>query len=75
VYAWSIAETWDAPHHLDVTVAFPQPDGTVISHGERLTFWPFGHETLDEDLRAAGLTPASSTYGDGVDRYLVTARR
>jgi hypothetical protein len=45
----------------------------VTSHTERLAFWPFRHQTLDEDLRAAGLALASSTYAPDVERYLVTA--
>jgi hypothetical protein len=47
----------------------------VTSHTERLAFWPFRHQTLDEDLRAAGLAPASSTYAPDLERYLVTATR
>jgi hypothetical protein len=47
----------------------------VTTVGERLAFWPFRHETLDEDLRAAGLDAEASTYDPDVDRYLVTARR
>ena len=51
---------------VDVTVG-------GATHHERLTFWPFTHATLNDDLRAAGFEPRSSTYGDEVDRYLVTA--
>jgi hypothetical protein len=47
----------------------------VTSHVERLAFWPFRHAALDEDLRAAGLAPASSTYAEDAERYLVTAAR
>jgi SAM-dependent methyltransferase len=75
IYAWSLAEGWDDAHHLDVAVALIDPDGAVTTHGERLGFWPFAHETLDADLRAAGLEPETSTYSDDADRYLVTARR
>jgi hypothetical protein len=73
VYAWTIAPEWEAPHALDIGVAVIGDDGRVSPHAERLGFWPFRHETLDAELRAAGLAPASSTYGDA-DRYLVTAR-
>lgn len=73
--AWTIADGWDDQHHLDVAVAFPEPDGRVRTHAERLDFWPFTHAALDEDLHAAGLEPRSSTYADDADRYLVTAVR
>ena len=43
-------------------------------HREELAYWPFTHEELDADLRAAGWAPATSTWSPDVDRYLVTAR-
>jgi SAM-dependent methyltransferase len=75
VYSWWVAEDWDDRHEFDVAVALIGDDGAVTTHGERLPFWPFRRETLDEDLRAAGLEPDTSTYDAAVDRYLVTARR
>jgi SAM-dependent methyltransferase len=75
VNAWTIADDWDERHHLDVAVALIDDAGAVATHAERLAVWPYRHETLDEDLRAAGLEPASSTYDPDVGRYLVTARR
>jgi hypothetical protein len=42
---------------------------------ELLTFWPFTHQALDDDLRVAGLTPESTTITPDADRYLVTAIR
>jgi SAM-dependent methyltransferase len=75
VYSWWVAEDWDDRHEFDVAVALIGDDGAVTTHGERLPFWPFRHETLDEDLRAAGLETETSTHDAEVDRYLVTARR
>ena len=67
-YRWEIPPAWDDPHHMDITVALPES-----THSERLTFWPFTHETLEADLRATGFEPRDSTYADAADRYLVTA--
>jgi len=75
VYSWTIAPAWSEPHFLDVAVARLDPSGKVTTKAERLTFWPFTHTELDEDLGSAGLTPESSTYTKDADRYLVTARR
>jgi len=75
IHNWELAEDWDAPHHLDVAVALIGEDGRVTTHTERLRFWPFRREALEEDLRASGLEPETSTYAPDVDRYLVTARR
>lgn len=73
--AWTIAEGWDEPHGLDIAVALLSDDAAVSVHRERLEFWPFRHETLEQELRAAGLTPERSTVGEGADRYLISARR
>jgi SAM-dependent methyltransferase len=75
VQSWTIVDDWDDMHVMEVVVALIGDDGAVSAHGERLRCWPFRHETLDEDLRAAGLEPASSTYDPELGRYLVTARR
>jgi SAM-dependent methyltransferase len=75
VQSWTIADDWDEMHTMEVVVALIGDDGTILAHGERLRCWPFRHETLDDDLRAAGLEPASSTYDPEVGRYVVTARR
>jgi len=75
VQSWTIADHWDEMHTLEVVVALIGDDGAVTAHGERLRCWPFRHETLEEDLRAAGLEPDISTYDADVGRYLVTARR
>lgn len=75
VRAWTLPDDWAAPHHLDVAVARISPDDDVTTLHERLTFHPFTHEDLDDDLRAAGLEPLGSTYAPDATRYLVTARR
>jgi SAM-dependent methyltransferase len=75
IYSWWLAEDWDDRHSFDVAVALIGDDGAVTTHGERLSFWPYRRETLDEDLRAAGLEPETTTWEAEVDRYLVTARR
>lgn len=69
-HRWHIAPGWDDPHYMDVTVELPG-----ATYSERLDFWPFTHEALDADLRAAGFEPWSGTYGAEAERYLVTATR
>jgi SAM-dependent methyltransferase len=67
-YDWGPARGWDERHQLDITVDLP--DST---HSERLTYYPFTHGALEEDLRAAGFDLRDSTYAAAEDRYLVTA--
>jgi SAM-dependent methyltransferase len=75
IHAWNLAEGWDERHELDISVAIVDDNGRVTREGERLAFWPFTNDMLDEDLEAAGLRPELSTFTPGVERYLVTARR
>jgi SAM-dependent methyltransferase len=75
IYSWWLADDWDDEHGFDVAVALLGDDGAVTTRGERLRFWPYSHDTLRDDLRAAGLEPATSTYEPDVDRYLIAARR
>ena len=74
-YVWTIPDEWDEPHHIEIGVSLVGADGTVATHGERMQIWPFARETLDEDLRAVGLEPQTSTYSDEAPRYMVVARR
>ena len=74
VYGWSLADSWDDRHHLDIAVAIIEPGGAVGSHVERLAFWPFRHEDPDADIRTAGLVRTLSTYNPTVDQYLITAK-
>jgi hypothetical protein len=74
IRGWTIPSGWDEPHFLDVAVARLH-GAEVTTWGERLTFWPFRHGQLDDDVRSAGLVPLSSTYSPDSDRYMVTAAR
>jgi SAM-dependent methyltransferase len=59
------------PGELEVAVSFEDDDTT---YAERLAYWPFTHGELQDDLLAAGFTPAASTFDRDVGRYLVTSR-
>jgi SAM-dependent methyltransferase len=75
VRSWTIPDDPAARHELDAAVVLLGPGQAVTTVSERMPFWPFTHGELDEDLVAAGLAPASSTYAPDVDRYLVAAHR
>lgn len=75
VYNWTLREGWDDEHFLDVAVAVLEDGGKVATRAERLSFWPFTHLELADDLRHSGLTVETLTYADDAERYLVTARR
>jgi SAM-dependent methyltransferase len=75
IYSWWLGEAWEDPHGFDIAVALVGDDGAVETLGERLRFWPYRHDELDEDLQFVGLLPEETTYQADVDRYVVTARR
>jgi SAM-dependent methyltransferase len=75
IHCWTIPDAWDEPHYLDLAVAIIDKASEVTTRAERLAFWPFTHQSLDADMRAAGMMPVSSTYAPNTDRYLVTGRR
>jgi SAM-dependent methyltransferase len=58
------------PPRLQINVALD--DGSIYE--EQLSYWPFTHGELDEDLRAAGFEPESSTWAPDAGRYVVTSR-
>jgi SAM-dependent methyltransferase len=73
IHAWTIPDTWEQPHYLDIAVAILDNPPTVTTKYERLTIWPFAHQTLEQDIQAAGLTQSTSTYTPAAERYIVTA--
>jgi SAM-dependent methyltransferase len=75
IRAWSLPHAWDAPHRVEVAVAELDGHRVVDVISEHLTFWPFTHDELTAELRAAGLEPVSSSYTPDADRYAVIARR
>ena len=75
VYSWQVPPSWDAEHHLRISVAALQDDDQLQVTTELLSIWPFQHEELLADVAAAELSLAESTYDATRPEYLVTARR
>jgi len=68
----TVRRTWHGgdPRRLEIAVEL-EGGGT---HAEQLSYWPFTHDELDADLRAAGFEPEASTWSPEAERYLVTSR-
>ena len=73
VYNWQIEQRWDEEHHLEIAVAQVASDGSVLTHCERLSCWPFRQEELVSQLQAVGLAVESSTFDPGAENYTVVA--
>lgn len=74
-YRWEIAPTWEEEHRIEIAVAEVPADGSgqVRTRSELLSCWPYRHEQLDAELRAAGLRPESSSFDPGAENYRVVA--
>jgi len=75
IYHWQIEDRWEDEHHLEVAVALIEPDGSVRTHSERLSIWPYRYADLVAELHASGLKIESSTFAADVEGYKVVARR
>jgi SAM-dependent methyltransferase len=75
VYSWQVPPSWEAEHHLEISVAALQDGDRLEVTTELLHMWPFRHEELLAEVAAAGLSLAASTYGTAQPEYLVTASR
>lgn len=75
IYSWRIEPLWEAEHHLEIAVARLEPDGSVDTCSERLSFWPFRYEELVAALRSVGMELERSTFDPEAEEYMVVARR
>lgn len=73
MYRWQIEDLWDREHSLEIAVAQVEPDGSVVSCSERLSFWPYRYEQLETHLRRAGLEVATTTFDPEAEGYVVVA--
>jgi len=75
IYYWQVADLWEDEHHLEIAVALIEPDGSVRTCSERLSFWPYRYEQLVAELQSVGLEVAASTFDADVEQYMVVAKR
>jgi SAM-dependent methyltransferase len=75
IYHWQVQDRWEDEHHLDIAVALLQADGSVRTHTERLSVWPYRHDDLLTELAVSRLKTESSTFDAIADNYTVVARR
>ncbi|MFN8080090.1 MAG: DUF664 domain-containing protein [Kineosporiaceae bacterium] len=74
VRTWTLGETWDDAHHLEVAIALLGDDESVTTQRERLTLWAFRRDDLIEDLAAVGLETVTVTFFLGADDHLIVAQ-
>jgi hypothetical protein len=74
-YYWDIEPLWEQEHHLDIAVAMLEPDGSVQTSSERLSFWPYSYEELVAQLDTVGLAVETPSFDPDEDGYVVVAYR
>lgn len=75
IYAWQVEHLWEDEHHLEIAVAQFEPDGSVLTCSERLSFWPYRYQELVAELQSVGLGVEASTFNPEAEEYLVVAGR
>jgi SAM-dependent methyltransferase len=73
IYSWQIEHLREQEHHLEIAVAQVEPDGTVLTSSERLSFWPYRYEELVAELQSVGLGIVESTFDPDGEVYMVVA--
>ncbi len=73
IYSWHIEQVWEQEHHLEIAVAHVEPDESVQTISERLSFWPYRYEQLLAELGGVGLVPVESTHAPNADEYRIVA--
>jgi SAM-dependent methyltransferase len=75
IYNWQISDSWQDEHHLEIGIAQVFADGSVVTHAERLSIWPFAYDQLLSEMDAAGLSVTLSDFDPAADGYRVVALR
>ena len=75
IYHWQIEYRWEDEHHLEIAVELLEPDGSVRTHAERLSLWPYRYDDLVTELVASDLRIEWSTFDAIAENYTVVARR
>ncbi len=75
IYRWEIAPRWEEEHHIEITIAQLDRDGSVIVRSELLSSWPFRHDELEANLRQIGLRTEVSTFDLEAENYTVVASK
>jgi hypothetical protein len=73
IYYTQIAHDWEQEHHWEIAVAQVEPDGSLRTCSERLSFWPFRYEELTAQLQSVGLTVETTTFEPDDGGYLLVA--
>jgi len=75
VYRWEIAALWEQEHRVEIAVAQVNAAGTVLTHSELLSCWPYRHEELELALHQVGLRTELSTFDLEAENYMVVASK
>ena len=73
IYYTEIARDWDQEHHMEIAVTRVEPDGSLRTCSERLSFWPYRYEDLVSQLQSVGLTVENTTVDPDGAGYLLVA--
>lgn len=75
IYYTQIEPAWEQEHHFEIAVTEVEPDGSLRTCSERLSFWPYRYEELVSELQSIGLTVENTTFDADDAGYLLVASK
>ena len=73
IYYTHIAQGWEEEHQFEIAVTQLEPDGSLRTCSERLSFWPYRYDELVAQLQTVGLTVEDATFDPDGAGYLLVA--
>lgn len=73
IYYTQIEADWEQEHHMEIAVTQVEPDGSLRTCSERLSFWPYRYEELEAQLQSVGITVENTTFDPDGAGYLLIA--
>jgi SAM-dependent methyltransferase len=74
IYRWEIPPQWEE-HHIEIAVAEVAADGSVKTHSELLSCWPYRYDELRHELHSVELRIETSTFDPEAEGYMVVATK
>ncbi len=73
LYVWTIPDDFEAPCTAEIVLLFEDGEGRTSYRRHVISFVPFGHDDLADDIRAAGFTIRDDSYAEESNFYAITA--
>jgi hypothetical protein len=73
LYIWTIPDNFESPCTAEIVLLFEDADARTSYHRHVIEFFPFRHDDLADDIRAAGFTLRDDSYQADSNFYAIAA--